>query len=41
MQMLNHPNVVKLVDSFYTSGEKVASSVKYTNLFSLEQTKFT
>jgi len=32
MQMLNHPNVVKLVDSFYTSGDKPGSDEVFLNL---------
>lgn len=32
MQMLNHPNVVKLVDSFYTNGDKPGSDELYLNL---------
>ena len=32
MQMLNHPNVVKLMDSFYTSGDKPGSDEVFLNL---------
>ena len=32
MQSVNHPNVVKLVDNFYTSGDKPGSDEVFLNL---------
>jgi len=32
MQMLNHPNVVRLMDSFYTNGDKPGSDEVFLNL---------